>query len=184
MKIITRVTLPLTITALALAGCSAPDAPTETASPTQSASASPTPSSSPTASKAPTAAPETTKTPEPTKATPQTAPDTLDTTSGVAWYTDQEDPSLLSQYGLIADVYYPLVGDRGTMCAQTQPTVCTTPADRLAFMDASIAQFQDDYAAENTGTGTDMDDAPLREQDPYAGLSDDELAELPVTGMP
>lgn len=184
MKLSTRVTLPLTITALALAGCSGPDAPTETTSPTQTASASQSPSSSPTASKTPASAPETTKTPDPTKATPQTAPDALDTTSGVAWYTDKEDPALLSQYGLIADVYYPRVGDRDTMCAQTQPTVCTTPADRLAFMDASIAQFQDDYAAENPGTASDLDDAPLREQDPYANLTDEELAELPVTGMP
>lgn len=184
MKIITRIAVPLTITALALAGCSAPDTPTETASPTQTASASQSPNSSPTASKTPTATPEATKTPEPAKATPQTAPDTLDTTSGVAWYTDKEDPALLSQYGLIADIYYPRMNNRDTMCARTQPTVCTTPADRLAFMDASIAQFQDDYAAENPGTETDMDDAPLREQDPYAGLSDDELAELPVTGMP
>lgn len=184
MKLIARIAAPLTITALALAGCSAPDTPAETASPTQTASASQSPNSSPTASKTPTATPEATKTPEPTKATPHTAPDALDTTSSVAWYTDKEDPALLSQYGLIADIYYPRMNNRDTMCARTQPTVCTTPADRLAFMDASIAQFQDDYAAENTGTGTDADDAPLREQDPYAGLSDDELAELPVTGMP
>lgn len=180
MKLITRVTLPLTITALALAGCSAPDTPTEPASPTQSASATQTPSSTPTA----TPTPDATKTTEPTKATPQPAPDTLDTTSGVAWYTDQEDPALLSQHGLIADIYYPRMNDRETMCAQSQPNVCTTPADRLALMDASIDQFQDDYAEENPGTGTDMDDAPLREQDPYAGLSDAELEELPVTGMP
>lgn len=182
MKIITRIALPLTITALAITGCSS-DTPAPEPTPTQSSATTATPTKTPAA----TATPENpTDAPEAAPAQPPAQPSQggLDTASGVAWYTDQEDPSLLSQHGLIADVYYPLVGDRDTMCAQSQPFVCTTPAERLAFMDASISQFQDDYAAENPGTGADLDDAPLREQDPYANLTDEELAELPVTGMP
>lgn len=34
------------------------------------------------------------------------------------------------------------------------------------------------------GNNVPAESAPLRDQDPYAGLADDELAELPVTGMP
>ena len=183
MKLTTRLTLPLALTALAITGCSAT---TPEPAPTQSSAA---PTITPTPSKTAEATPipeKTTDAPEaaPSQASVEPSQDGLDKASGVAWYTDQEDPALLAEHGLIADVYYPLAGDRDTMCAQSRPFVCTTPADRLAFMDASIAQFQDDYAAENPGTGTDMDDAPLREEDPYVGLSDDELAELPVTGMP
>lgn len=178
MKLITRITLPLAITALAITGCSS-DTPAPT--PTQSSAATAT---TPTPTTTPEPTPKkTTDAPE-AAAQPQPSQSVLDTASGVAWYTDQEDPALLAQHGLIADAYYPLLGDRDTMCAQSQPFVCTTPAERLAFMDASISQFQDDYAAENPGTGADLDDAPLREQDPYANLTDEELAELPVTGMP
>lgn len=182
MKIITRVTLPLTITALAITGCSS-DTPAPEPTPTQSSATTATPTKTPAATHAPenpTSAPEA----APTQASAQPFQSGLDTTSGVAWYTDKEDPALLSQYGLIADIYYPRMSDRDTMCAQSQPFVCTTPAERVAFMDASIDQFQDDYAAENPGTGSDMDAAPLRENDPYADLTDEELAELPVTGMP
>ena len=74
MKIITRLAFPLTITALALAGCSGPDTPTETVSPAESASTTQTPSSTPTASETPTASPTPTRTasstPSPEHSTP------------------------------------------------------------------------------------------------------------------
>lgn len=189
MKLATRITLPITLTALAITGCSGSD--TETTAPSPVASSS--------------ATPETTTTPRDT-ASATTAPAeaattgvTLDTSSR-PWDTTTQDPALLAAHGLISDVYYTVKGDTrgwgGTMCAQSRPTLCTEWPDREALMDESLAAetpaggMDPDATADvagptiTNGNNVPAESAPLREQDPYAGLSDDELAELPVTGMP
>lgn len=189
MKLATRITLPITLTALAITGCSGSD--TETTAPSPVASSS--------------ATPETTTTPRDT-ASATTAPAeaattgvTLDTSSR-PWDTTTQDPALLAAHGLISDVYYTVKGDTrgwgGTMCAQSRPTLCTEWPDREALMDEALGmddpveEVDPDATADvagptiTNGNNVPAESAPLREQDPYAGLSDDELAELPVTGMP
>ena len=176
MKIITRVPLPLTITALAITGCSS-DTPAPEPTPTQSTT--PTPSASP-ESPAPTTAPTTQPIPDRSPA-PENAPTQLDT-SGAVWSTMGQDTWVLEGYGIIEDDYYPLVGQPDQFCAVSDPTICTDVATRVSVMDALLSA--DTAEADVAGPGTDMDDAPLRENDPYANLTDEELSELPVTGMP
>lgn len=174
--------VPATLAAFTLTGCSSGDAPAEspsaltaTSSPARSASPSAPASASPTAS-ATHAAPDVTKTAaadaEPSRGTAQ-EPTALDTT-GPVWSTVGQDPNILASYGIVADDYYSRTGDPDTMCAVTQPTVCTTPQDRLAVMDAAL----------DAPSATGEAQAPLRDQDPNAGLSDEELADLPVQGAP
>lgn len=165
MKIITRVTLPLTITALALAGCSSDTPPPQSAPP-----GSPTPTTAPTTQPIPDRSPA-----------PESAPTQLDT-SGAVWSTMGQDTWILEGYGIIEDDYYPLVGQPDQFCAVSDPTICTDVATRVSVMDALLSAGTAE--ADVAGPVADMGDTPLREQDPYAGLSDDELAELPVTGMP
>lgn len=186
MKLIARIAAPLTITALALTGCSA-STPTPDPTPTQSSAAqtttptptTPTPSASP-ESPTPTTAPTTQPIPDRSPA-PENAPTQLDT-SGAVWSTMGQDTWVLEGYGIIEDDYYPLVGQPDQFCAVSDPTICTDVATRVSVMDALLSA--DTAEADVAGPVADMDDAPLREQDPYADLTDEELAELPVTGMP
>lgn len=191
MKLVTRITLPLALTALAITGCSGPGAPTEPASlsPVASSSATPETTTTPRATASATTAP----------AEAATTSVTLDTSS-LPWDTTTQDPALLAAHGLISDVYYTVKGDTrgwgGTMCAQSRPTLCTEWPDREAFMDEALGmddpveEVAPDATADvagptiTNGNNVPAESAPLRGQDPYAGLSDDELSELPVTGMP
>lgn len=192
MKLTTRITLPLALTALAITGCSGQDTPAETGSPTQSVSASPTPSASSTASKTPTGEPSSkptrtaTATPAPTTAQaeqPAPADDGMTTslteflaTGGVCFadyfpagpLTDAATAEVQDYCASQAPAAAPVVPeDERAECEALDPATASSGAIQYCYMEYGI-----DPAA------------PLREQDPYAGLSDDELAELPVTGMP
>lgn len=190
MKLTTRITLPLTITALALAGCSAPDAPTETVSPTQSASASPTPNASSSASKTPTPSPKPTRTAE---AAP-TAP-----TAAEAGPADDGMTTSLNEFlaagGVCFADYFPAGPLTASATAEVQDYCASqaaaaapaAPADERAQCEALDPSTASSGAIQYCYMEHGIDPvgaAPLREQDPYAGLSDDELEELPVTGMP
>ena len=134
MKIITRVTLPLTITALTLTGCSQsePQATPETSStPTETT----TPSASPTVET--TEEPATQPIPDRSPA-PENAPTQLDT-SGAVWSTMGQDTWVLEGYGIIEDDYYPLVGQPDQFCAVSDPTICTDVATRVSVMDALLS---------------------------------------------
>ncbi|MDO4920000.1 hypothetical protein [Kocuria sp.] len=175
--------VPAALAALTLTGCSADDAPAEspsasaaTSSPARSASSTTSTSASASASATPNApAPAATTEPpaaEPTHGTAQ-EPTALDTARPV-WSTRGQDPNILASYGIVEDDYYSQTGKPETMCAVSQPTVCTTPQDRVAVMDAAL----------DTPAPSGEAEAPLREQDPNAGLSDEELKDLPVHGAP
>lgn len=190
MKLSTRITLPLAITALALAGCSGPDAPTEATSPTQTASASQSPSSSPTESNTPTPSPKPTRTAAASAA--PTAPAAAQAGPADDGMTTSLNEFLASGGVCFAD-YFPAgpLTDAATAevqdyCASQAPAPMSpederTECEALDHATASSGAIQYcymEYGIDPAGA------APLREQDPYAGLSDDELAELPVTGMP
>ena len=190
MKLSTHITLPLTITALALAGCSAPDAPTETVSPTESASATQTPSSTPTVSKTPTASPTPTRTASSTPTVEQ-AEQATPADDGVTATLDE----FLASGGVCFADYFPAgpltaaaTAEVQDYCASQAPAAApVTPEDERAQCEAldpaTASSGAIQYCYMEYGIGP-AGAAPLREQDPYAGLSDDELAELPVTGMP
>lgn len=188
MKLVTRITLPLTLTALAATGCSGQDAPAETVSPAQSASASPTPSASPTAPKTPTASPKPTRTAAADATTPaaaQTAPADDGMTTSLSEF--------LASGGVCFADYFPAgpLTDAATAevqdyCASQAPAAApVVPEDERAECEALDPAAASSGAIQYCYMEYGIDPAgPLREQDPYAGLSDAEVAELPVTGMP
>lgn len=184
MKLVTRITLPLTLTALAATGCSGQDAPAETVSPAQSASASPTPSASPTAPKTPTASPKPTRTAAADATTPaaaQTAPADDGMTTSLSEF--------LASGGVCFADYFPAgpltasaTAEVQDYCASQAPAAQVAPEDERAECEALDNATASSGAIQYCYMEYGIDPAaPLRGQDPYAGLSDAELEDLPVT---